>query len=98
MGSDFSSSLRPASRMHAAAALSASRCRHAPLHSGSACTRLSSAFKALPALKAASTGSSLRARGVAHAGTRGTGKEACDAGAGGRLMADSVNAMCGYGE
>lgn len=67
----------------------------APLHSGSAFTRLSSAFKALPAMKAASTESSLRARGVAHTGTRGTRMDVCGAGAGCRLMANIVNVMCG---
>ena len=90
-----SSSARPSSVMQALAAFSASRCRHAPFHSDSARTRLSSAFKALPAMKAASTGSSTRARGIAHAGTRGTGRGTGDASWSWRLIANSINAMCG---
>jgi hypothetical protein len=49
-------------------------------------------------MKAASTGSSLRARGVAQAGTRGTEQELCDVGAGCRFIANSVNGMCGFGQ
>jgi hypothetical protein len=40
----------------------------------------------------------MRACGVAHAGTRGTGTEVFGGGIGCRLIADTLNGMCGYGE